>query len=217
MVIGIRSRLVLYGAVRHISFMLCQTRSIKAKIFNYNGTDWTEMTLNDDIPVLLQSIWGSSPIDVYAVGTDEEQYGGSAGKILHYDGSTWSVVKEDIPYGLFGIWGSSSEDIFAVGGRGHILHFNGTDWSEMETPDGTDYLSTVWGASATQVYAGGGSRLYYDGIRWIDINSGSPAYFESIWGTSATNLFGVGSVFGENYEPVGTIVQYICPEPGMSR
>jgi len=27
MVIGIRSRLVLYGAVRHISFMLCQTRS----------------------------------------------------------------------------------------------------------------------------------------------------------------------------------------------
>jgi len=32
MVIGIRSRLVLYGAVRHISFMLCQTRS---EGFNY--------------------------------------------------------------------------------------------------------------------------------------------------------------------------------------
>jgi len=189
---------------------------IKAKIFNYNGTDWTEMTSNVEIPVLLQGIWGSSPTDVYAVGTDEEQYGGSAGKILHYDGSNWSVVKEDISYGLYGIWGSSSEDVFAVGGRGHVLHFNGSEWNEMETPAVSKNLYTVWGSSFSEVYAAGDTVLFYNGYDWLDIGKDAQGVIKSIWGSSATEFFAVGYTAGD-WNIVGTILEYTCPEPGMSR
>ena len=190
--------------------------SVNARIFHCNRLNCEEIA--NDFHTVLQGLWGSSATDVYAVGTDEELSTSKAGMILHYDGVSWSVMKDDIPYGLFGVWGTSSTDVFAVGDNCHILHYDGIEWREMETPCQGDWirrLESVWGASGTQVYAGGGASLYYDGNRWKDITEGVPAYVESIWGTSATNLFFVGSVFGEHYQPVGIILQYTCPEPGM--
>lgn len=75
----------------------------------------------------LESVWGSSSSDVFAVGVD--------GIILHYDGSAWSVMNSGTSDELYGVWGSSSTDVFAVGAYGYmgqllygtILHYKGGD------------------------------------------------------------------------------------------
>ena len=71
----------------------------------------------------LNSIWGSSGNDVFAVG--------EGGTILHYNGSAWSPMASGTTENLKGIWGSSGSDVFAVGANGVILHYNGSAWSPM--------------------------------------------------------------------------------------
>ena len=66
----------------------------------------------------LQSMWGSASNDVFVVGWGESD------AILHYNGSSWSVM--DIGANeswLNGVWGSSANDVFAVGDDGTILHY----------------------------------------------------------------------------------------------
>jgi hypothetical protein len=63
----------------------------------------------------LLSVWGSSPSNVFAVGT--------GGTILHYNGSMWSPMVSGTTNFLNAVWGSSSSDVFAVGDGGTILHY----------------------------------------------------------------------------------------------
>ena len=63
---------------------------------------------------------------------------------------------------LKGVWGTSTSDIFTVGGSGRILHYDGSEWSEMSS--GTaNILYDVWGTSAFDVFAVGenGTILHY--------------------------------------------------------
>ncbi len=66
------------------------------------------------------SVWGSSATDVFAVGL--------GGRILHYDGNTWSAQASGRAVWLKGVWGSSATDVFAVGEDSTILHYDGSDW-----------------------------------------------------------------------------------------
>jgi len=65
---------------------------------------------------------------------------------------------------LFDVWGTSSSDVFAVGSEGTILHYDGTQWSEM--PSGTrDWLTSVWGTSSGDVVVVGGTGTILRGRR----------------------------------------------------
>ena len=64
----------------------------------------------------IESVWGSGPGDVYAVGST----------ILHYDGTTWSPMVSGTSNWLHDVWGSSATDVLAVGEYGTILHQDGT-------------------------------------------------------------------------------------------
>jgi len=203
-----------------VSFTSSNDGPGQAKLFHYDGAGWSEIP--NDFQTLLQGVWGSSADDVYTVGSGDPFPPNviGPGKIFHFNGNTWEVVKDDIPYGLFGIWGSSPDDIFAVGGFGHILHYDGSDWSEMETPSDTHDLVGVWGMSHNQVYAVGSHILYYDGVEWSIVDNEprvSSTYFESVWGTSATDVFVGGNYYDyDEYSTVGMILHYTCPRPGMS-
>ena len=112
----------------------------------------------------LESVWGSSATDVFAVG--------DIGTILHYDGDTWSGQASGSTNWLYGVWGSSATDVFAVGVDGTILHYDGDTWSVQASGTGVGLLG-VWGSSATDVFAVGGNRaigegtiLHYDGDTW---------------------------------------------------
>jgi hypothetical protein len=74
---------------------------------------------------LLRGVWGSSTSDVFAVGPGVT--------IIHYDGSTWSLMTSDTTEHLNSVWGSSSSDVFTVGGYDEmrISHYDGRKWRSM--------------------------------------------------------------------------------------
>ena len=78
----------------------------------------------------VESVWGSSATDIWAVGT--------AGTILHYDGAKCSSVQSGTDLPLYAVWGSSASDVWAVGATRDdpgtprtALHFNGTTWTSV--------------------------------------------------------------------------------------
>jgi len=137
----------------------------------------------------LYGIWGSSPSDVYACGTN--------GIILHYNGKTWSPMVSNSAVIFTRIWGSSPSDIFAVATLGAIQHYDGKTWSGMTITVPVNWFYDVWGMSSSDVFAvgGGGTILHYDGNAWTNMSSGTTNTIADIWGSSPSNVFAVG--FGD--------------------
>jgi hypothetical protein len=88
-----------------------------------------------------------------------------------------------------------------VGETGTILHYDGINWSAMQSGTSAGLLG-VWGSSATDVYAVGetGTMLHYDGVNWSAVESGTEVDLYGIWGSSSTNVYAVGGQ--------GTILHY---------
>ena len=110
----------------------------------------------------IRGVWGSAMNNVYAVG--------SAGTLLHYDGSSWRMLTtrlgEDV---MWDVWGAASNDIHAVGDNGAIWHYDGSGWSKMVS--GTDVrLRGVSGLPSGEVYAVGdaGTIRRRIGANWLD-------------------------------------------------
>ena len=75
---------------------------------------------------------------------------------------------------------------------GEIIHYNGTSWSKVLS---TAQLNSVWGSSASDVWAGGccGSLLlHFNGAAWSNGDMLGDAQFRGVWGTSSSNVWAVG-------------------------
>jgi hypothetical protein len=106
-------------------------------------------------------LWGRSPSDVYAVGSNTS---GRSGFIWHYDGATWRAenLPDDVPRragelpGLFKVWGTVSE-VWVVGSDGVVLRREGVGpWQRITSNvDGT--LFTIAGDSKSVYAVGGGA------------------------------------------------------------
>ncbi len=66
-------------------------------------------------------------------------------------------------------------------------------WEKMDSGT-TDYLLSVWGNSAKDVFAVGfnGAILHYDGRVWSRMESGTDVWLLGIWGSSPTNVIAAG-------------------------
>lgn len=120
--------------------------------------------------------------------------------VAKYNGKKWEIifVDETAPI-LRKIWGSSSNDLFACGLGGIIYHFDGTNWTRMESGT-TERLDDIWGSAPDDVYACGGEGstmqnviLHYDGIKWqsicelVDLCNGITS--KAIWGSGKDNIY----------------------------
>ncbi len=112
-------------------------------------------------------VWGTSPTDVYAVGSD--------GRILHHDGAAWTAEPSGTTAILTDVWGTAADDVYAVGDAGAILHYDGTRWASMAS-NTTNALQGIWGSSAHDIHAVGyeGTILHYDGQRWSAVDWKAP-------------------------------------------
>ncbi len=146
----------------------------------------------------LRGIWGTSANDVWAVGYH--------GKIVHYNGTSWSNVSSGTTEPLVGVWGASASNVWAVGGyNGTILHYNGTSWSSVLERGRPGIFFGVWGGSASDVWTVGGvdSVLHYNGTAWSNFANATPTIF-GIWGSSASDVWAVGYAVNVG----GTIIHY---------
>jgi hypothetical protein len=106
---------------------------------------------------MLNSVWGASDREVFAVAKDG-LVSGSATNEWNY------VAKAKDPRRLRG---TSRNDVYAVGHRGLMLHFDGRDWRTLELPTNM-HLNAAWPVSADLVYVVGPEGVLLIGAegRW---------------------------------------------------
>jgi len=182
-------------------------------ILHFDGTAWSEMQVPSIETLRLGDVWGSSPSDVYAVGTVHYADDPSdRGLILRYDGSQWTSVLDERHLKLGAVWGSSARDVYAVGytqvpsgdydldntfsGPGAIRHFDGSSWSAVQSPTSAP-LHAIWGSSASDIYVlaavgGPGHLWHFNGVDWTQLNVGG-GVLTDIWGSSANDVYAVGA------------------------
>ncbi|NLH48382.1 MAG: hypothetical protein GX444_07240 [Myxococcales bacterium] len=177
--------------------------------YRYDNPAWTELT--DQQYGGLNGVGGSSPTDVYAVGSDCADMV-RPNRILHYDGSTVEEISKSLTItDLKAVWGSSADDVYVGGGMyfieesgGVILHFDGTHWSVVQRPDG--WVLSIWGTSPSDVYAlataNGSEILHYDGNTWSTMASSPELSLQALWGTSSSDIFAVGTHVILHYDGV---------------
>jgi PKD repeat protein len=151
-------------------------------VLHYNGATWSRTFQSSGL--ILMDVWGSTPSDVYVVGSDA--------RVHHYDGTLWTLHTSGLSGMLAAVWGASPRDIFAVSWDGTVLRFDGARWSSMGRVNPTGFMD-VWGTSARDVYTvGQQSALHFDGTSWNDISTGVSNNIEAVWGVSPTDIYAAG-------------------------
>ncbi|MDY0001802.1 MAG: hypothetical protein RBU30_10940 [Polyangia bacterium] len=154
-------------------------------LWRFNGTSWTS-GVGFPISFALRAVWGSGPNDVYAVGQQ--------GNLLHFNGATWTPQSGFAGH-LMAVWGTSAADVFVAGAQG-IIHFDGSQWTQMSLPASASGLTGLWGTAPDNVFAVGGDPngfiLHYDGSFWREFVTGSIGAQTAIAGSSDTSVLAVG-------------------------
>ena len=173
---------------------------------------WTIDTLYypGSLQTMLNSIWGSSSNNIYAVGHSDE----ARGQIWHFDGKQWTSMNifMGFAYTPYVIFGFSPNDIWIAGERiydnynpppnfidsSFIMHFDGSSWKRIYAYGGK-LIETIWGRAPNDIWFGGlnGTLFHWDGtsIRrdtlpiYIPLNADPYYNFHSIYGLPTGEIY----------------------------
>jgi hypothetical protein len=178
---------------------------------------WQKDSVGDgSYPIFPSGIWASTPSDVYLVAFS----GGSlfTGKMWHYDGTSWTdftpkyveafPAQQIFPFQAEAIYGFGKNDVWIVGSKdtsstrlqtrkGFVMHFDGSTWQGFSASNMLGLL-TVWGASSSDMWAGGwnGALYHYNGSSWQEFSFGDTTIVEILHGVSSTEVY--VSIFSHN-------------------
>jgi hypothetical protein len=154
----------------------------------------------------MYGVWGTSATNIYAVG--------AAGRILHFDGTSWSSMSSPTGARLSRVSGSSAKDVWAAGDT-VVLHFDGSAWKTVTSSiaggiitdaahlyqSPTTFQTGLWAASASEVYYG----TWYGRV----FRGGGPN-----WGENPLAFSGAAGVMAIAGSPGGCALA--VAEPGRS-
>jgi hypothetical protein len=208
------------------------TNGIETLVEHYDGSTWSEVPAAGGAPGYLSSISATGPNDIWAVGST-----GSGNLIEHFDGNAWTVVPTPQPgsgSNLDSVSALSPTNAWAVGSKSGFgaqestftLHWNGSTWSEVASPnpsntgDATNELRSVAVIAKNNVWAVGMYEnnqtsfhqdrtltMHWDGSSWSIVESPTPGETgqltavtsaRSARGAIAEQIFAAG--FFSNYE-----------------
>ena len=153
-------------------------------VLHYVGGVWTP----EAVPTTqdISAIFGTSTDEVWAAGKN--------GIILRYDGMAWEDRSNPLPVDYYDIFVVSKDDVWLVGDAGTLVHWNGDEYSQVETPTGDLPIFTIWGRSATDIFAAGdGFVLHWDGTSWrVAASGGTSANLRGVCGSGPDNVIAVG-------------------------
>ena len=214
-------------------------------ILHFDGAAWTRMngpgvgTENGPRQASFRGVWGSSPTDVYAVGNVFDQIGHAL--IARYDGTRWTAVPLTTTDNRFleDVHGTSASDIYAVGSIdlsqslrrgtpssslrasrregsvGLILHYDGTNWTELIPAEPDVFFTGVWSVAPNDVFAVGGrgstgAIYHYDGSSWTPMTVPATGELLEVWGAAGNDVYAVGNRAILHYDgSVWTAVQSV--------
>ena len=163
----------------------------------------------------LQAVSGTSASDVWAVGVSQDGSPSSRTLIAHWDGAQWTIVSSPDPddvNNLLGVVAISADDVWAVGYRFGsqteepiatlVLHWDGTAWSEVASPNFAGVANQLHGVlaiSANDIWAvghagGGPLALHWNGSAWSIVpvkghDGLSSEFFNGVSGTIGNDLW----------------------------
>jgi hypothetical protein len=151
--------------------------------------------------------------DAWAVGSSLTLGNGNVYILMHWDGTSWSLVNGPPANSsaLLSVKAFATDDVWAVGYKDYdsypftsstfTLHWDGTTWSEIPSPDVSDWTSLhgVDGATHNDVWAVGYSSvgaltMHWDGTAWTVVPTPTDGSFSAVKVFSATNVWAVGSL-----------------------
>ena len=167
---------------------------ITARIYHFDGSSWTMVFESDAPGYYFNGIWGSGLNDIYAVGMTP----GWGNYIVHWDGSTWSIV-DPIGNRIMDIIGFGADNVL-LASTYRFTQWNGSAWV-LHTPDILPNDARLWGSGPNDVYAFRG----YPGIQHstdgtYDTVTNAypiPTFVELVYamhGTGPGNVWAVGAV-----------------------
>jgi hypothetical protein len=123
-----------------------ETDSGEYNAAHWNGKEWELSRF--DIGAPISSIWYFSGNNIWIAGIPS-----------HWDGNTWTSyhlwnmgVLDNNDGGVEKIWASSPSDIYFVGRKGSIVHYDGVNFTKMES--GTDTpIVDIWGIDENHIWA----------------------------------------------------------------
>lgn len=165
-------------------------------LWRYDGSEWQNVSLPDDMPLdangelpALLKVWGRAKDDVYVVGGN--------GTILHYDGSSWSVVESGTTARLFTVTGDDAQ-IAITGGdsSGVLLLGDATKGFTDATPPGAPVLQGLSFEDGGALWVTGADAAIFrrEGGEWTYIPNDEEAPPESLHGAwhDGESLWAVG-------------------------
>lgn len=142
-------------------------------LYEYDGSSW------EVVPIRASGnpLGHMADMKMFGFGRPSDYWIVYGGLAFHINDDIYGVRYEPPTDGfLNACWGTSSTDMFFVGNYGAVTHFDGTNWTKMPRVT-NDHLTSVWGTSHNDVWAGGFSSstaesvlLHYDGSSWQEID-----------------------------------------------
>jgi hypothetical protein len=165
-------------------------------ILHFDGSTWRLQDTPTTEPVW--GLWAVAPDDVWAVGGDNNST--NPPFVLHYDGNAWSAVT--LPtlvrpgvHALFKVWGSSADDVYAVGQNGVVLHWDGSEFTELFVGVSHDLIG-IWGTGPDDVLIVGGRSnaeiVHWDGMQWTKAPASALPGLNGVWMRSPSVAHAVG-------------------------
>jgi len=193
-----------------------------AEILHWNGTSWGEVKTPQPGGARGQnSLFGvaaTSATNAWAVGSyDDKPPGPRHTMIVHWNGTSWRRVPSPSPGGaslesrLTSVAVVSARDAWAVGWYQTakysrltlILHWNGTSWRQVPSPNGPHHKGLLFGVTATSArsaWAAGYSVpdasaliLHWAGSAWRAVKTPAAGVLSAVTATSARNAWAVGN------------------------
>ena len=213
-----------------VGYFFSCTSLLKPMAMHWNGARWSVVPtpkLNTNDNAAFNSVVALAANDIYAVGYKPASNGAVLTLIEHWDGVAWSVVSSPNANStgnvLTSVTANSPTDIWAVGDqvapgievRTLALHFNGSTWSIVPTPNPVhggnltqNVLTSVVAVSPNDVTAVGFTLAnqteltmvqHWDGTSWKVVASPNMSSaigsFNTLRGVTAVNrgdLYAVG-------------------------
>lgn len=166
----------------------------------WTGDHWDAKTSGDNY---VSAVAGTAESDIWIVS--EVFSATPRHRISHWNGSAWSEV--DFPFGnnytLGRMWSGAPGDVWIAAGKfngnlidRYLLHRKDGAWSAvgpLGQEDGIDAptgFTSIWGASATDIYAVARRALYhYDGAGWSPVQT--LAAGSDVFGTGSRDVYAI--------------------------
>jgi hypothetical protein len=156
-------------------------------VLHYDGSKWTAQTLGP--PIDIYGAWVQSNGDAWFAANDG---------VRRYSGGAFSTPRPN-KRRLRATWGSGPNDVWFVGAAAHVLHWNGTSFTQVLGNTAEEIFSDVWASGPDDVWAvhdGTTQPLWRsDGRTWTRASLGTGQTGKVIWGSSKTDVWIVGKNF----------------------